>query len=254
MPCWRRPSLSSRPAVRPRFSARAVATQAQLPLAAVSYYFPRSDDCWARRSHVVLRGGSITASGGRGRRHGTRGRGCRRGHHRRAAAAGPAGAVARTATSICSRPPADPVTAAAMAHLAARPGADWSPTSCERTGVRSLAERGRADRPGGRRRPSAPIVRGHDPTPGPGRGDAERRAGRGDAPAGQRSAEPVVERAARDPFVGLDIPGAGSRRRRRPAAAAAARRLPGPSRKPVDGQPVPDVLLVERRLHLRRRA
>ena len=38
------------------FSARAVAAQAQLPLAAVSYYFPRLDDLLAEAIVVVLRG------------------------------------------------------------------------------------------------------------------------------------------------------------------------------------------------------
>jgi AcrR family transcriptional regulator len=38
------------------FSARAVAAQAELPLAAVSYYFPRLDDLLAEAIVVVLRG------------------------------------------------------------------------------------------------------------------------------------------------------------------------------------------------------
>ena len=55
MHCWRLPLLwcpSSGPAA---FSARSVAAQAQLPLAAVSYYFPGLDDLLGAAVAVVLR-------------------------------------------------------------------------------------------------------------------------------------------------------------------------------------------------------
>jgi len=54
------------------FSARAVATQAHLPLAAVSYYYPQLDDLLARAIEEVLRGwlehgqAVATATEGRG--------------------------------------------------------------------------------------------------------------------------------------------------------------------------------------------
>ncbi len=204
--------------------------------------------CWVRHWPPSWPAGSSTASPSPGPTKRPRDRPGRYGHRRRRAAVRRSARHSRIGTSTCSRPARNPVAAAAMAALrpelkrliariliSTRVSTSLTPDALlallDGAAVGAIAE-GSAD----------PRRAGTD---NPARSDASE--GNWHRWSGGPSGDPVSERPPRDPFVGLDVPRPG--RRDDVVGQRRWRRVGGPVPAGCrGGQPVPDVLLVERRL------
>ena len=215
-----------------RSRPEAVAAQARLPLAAVSYYFPRLDDLLGAAIAVVVDGWSIRARPwsppwrrppGRAVRSGPRPLSptpCYR--------AG-AGAAIRHRYEHLLAAASYPIAAAAMTDLRPRLACWWSGSCAAPAHQRHRG--GRVDRAAGRGRDRRGVRgRGADPAP-PARPDSlDSAGGAGHTTDRPGSADPIGERPSRDPFVGLDIAPRWWHRRHRRGVAAAGCPAPGPSR------------------------